>query len=48
MTGKQGLDYYTAMNSELKETALIHSRFPHAVKPKLLACAHGCRLSITN
>lgn len=41
-TGRQGLDYYSAMNSELKESASVHQRFPLALKPKVLASAHYC------
>lgn len=41
-TGRQGLDYYSAMNSELKESTSVHQRFPPALKPKVLASAHYC------
>lgn len=35
-TGKNGMDYYTALNSERRERDVVNQRFPELLKGKVL------------
>lgn len=37
LTGKGGLDYFQALESERSEAMTIHSRFPEQLKPPVLS-----------